>query len=153
MQRRLSFLEAPDMGEAMIKATVGRADLEYRYYVTIEIFALMTASQHDEYDAKGGYSPACDPEYESRYTNLDWVRVEKVCFARSRVDEVATEIGSRFRDVLLVTEDGTRYYYELRRVPFVAGELLCRSTVHVSHSATVPHTEYFTNHYCNPQEF
>lgn len=122
----------------MIEPSKGREDLEYRYHVSIETWALLSAEQQERYR----HGPDCnylkDPNFHSEYPDLQWVAVEKLSFT----EPDAESAGRHAREKLGSSLNSGKWWYHMRPVLYIQGDVLCRGLVLVLHQARVPKQEW-----------
>lgn len=122
----------------MIEPSKGRDDLEYRYEVTVETDALLTSEQHDQLSYGPEFHAWEDPGYESEYPGLDWVRVTQQTFCESSAEKAGHRALGYLGTIIKIDD----VFHHLGRVAHVDDDVMCRSTIHVQHRATVPASEW-----------
>lgn len=122
----------------MIDPSTGRDDLQYRYHVTIETCALLTDRDQEAFANNGDTSHMSDPDFESRFLPVDWVRIQKVSLALSSTEAVREYIQKNYGPFLDIEGD----IYHTSKVMYLREIQLCRSSFYVAHQATVSREEF-----------
>lgn len=122
----------------MIEPSKGRDDLDYRYHVTIETSALLSDMDQEAEASRGEDGYTSDPDFKSEFPALDWVKIETISFAEATPEKVRERLREAFGDCL--KEDGV--FVWMKRPVYVKEPRICRSSVHVRHSATVDRKEW-----------
>ena len=123
----------------MIRPSVGRPDLEYLYHCFVSTWALLEAEDREAFETNG--NPSINEDGESPYSELTWVKIHEVSFAKATIEEaVATAMAKIAPQHIKQGE----YYYHFQDVRFVSRKVLTRTTIFITHQAIVE-PEMWTN--------